>query len=270
VAGGIAWSAARSGALSASGARAAWALGTIAALAGAGWAALLVTYFLSSSLLSRAGQAAKARRTAGVVAKAGARDARQVLANGGLFGLAAVGAALTEGQGALAGQGLCMVAAIGALGASAADTWATEIGTWVGAPPRSVRDWQVVPAGTSGAVSLAGSLGLVAGAVAMAAAGLLLLAGPGAVTTARAALLTLAAASGAIADTWVGATLQARRYCPTCDQGTEQPVHHCGTPSRTAGGLAWLDNDAVNLLATLVGAAVAVLAVLAVPAARLP
>jgi uncharacterized membrane protein len=38
---------------------------------------------------------------------------------------------------------------------------------------------------------------------------------------------------------------------------TEQRTHLCGAPTVIVGGLAWLENDAVNLLSSVVGAAVA-------------
>ena len=90
VAAAIAAAAWRAGSLSRSGAAAAFFVGTIAIAAGWTWGALLIAYFASSSLLSRAGASLKAQRSGSVVEKAGARDATQVLANGGVFVLAAL------------------------------------------------------------------------------------------------------------------------------------------------------------------------------------
>jgi hypothetical protein len=61
----------------------------------------------------------KERRTGGVVAKGGERDARQVLANGGLFTLAALGSLLAPSP-------LWEAAGAGAIAAATADTWATR------------------------------------------------------------------------------------------------------------------------------------------------
>ena len=55
----------RANALSTSGAVAAAVVGGASAAAGWGWAVLLIAYFVASVLLSRAGEAAKAARTAG-------------------------------------------------------------------------------------------------------------------------------------------------------------------------------------------------------------
>jgi len=235
------------GALTTSGAIAATAVGALCILAGWGWAALLIVYFVVAIAFSRRGADAKARRTGGVVAKAGRRDAVQVVANGGVFALAAFLSTHATGTLAITLE----AAAVGALAASAADTLATEIGTLAGGEPRSVIGWRLVPTGTSGGVTTAGSLALVGGAlvVALAAWGLGL--------TPHAIAAVIGGILGAVADSLLGALVQERRHCPRCDLATERRVHDCGTATDLAGGLSWLDNDLVNLSATIVGAVVA-------------
>lgn len=237
----------RAGALSTSGAIAATAMGVAVMAAGYGWGALLALYFVSATALSKAGAARKEARTSGVVDKGGARDATQVLANGGVFAAAALGSVVAPA--ALAST--LAVAALGALAASEADTWATEIGTWLGRAPRSLLTLEPVPPGTSGGVTIAGCVAMVGGALFVAlvaeAAGL---GGP-------LAAVFAGGIAGAMADTVLGATVQERRWCATCEKSTEQLVHRCGTPTSLAGGLAWLDNDWVNFLSTAAGALVA-------------
>jgi uncharacterized protein (TIGR00297 family) len=249
----IAYAARRAGSLSASGALAATAVGTAAVAAGSRWGALLVIYFVTSSLLSHLGTAEKASRTGGVVEKGGERDAIQVLANGGVFALCALLAALSTAPLATT----LTAAALGALAAATADTWATEVGTLIGGTPRSLLTLRRVPTGTSGAVSVAGTLAMIGGAlfIAMVALALSL--------TEAVAIVTIGGTAGAIADSLLGATLQERRWCGACALATERRVHDCGATTSLAGGHAWMDNDAVNLLATLVGAAVAAMLVIA-------
>lgn len=245
----IALAARRAGSLSTSGAVAASAVGTAAVAAGWGWGALLVLYFVLSSLLSHAGSAEKAQRTAGIVEKGGARDATQVLANGGVFALCCLGL-LAAGQSSVQ---LFAAAAAGSLAAATADTWATEIGTLVGGVPRAALTFHAVPPGTSGAVSAAGTTAMVAGALLVALAARLL------ALTDLFAAVTVAGCIGALTDTLLGALAQERRWCDACARATERRRHDCGTATRQVGGMAAVDNDAVNLLATLAGAASATL-----------
>jgi uncharacterized protein (TIGR00297 family) len=246
----VALAARRSGSLSTSGAIAAAAVGTIAVAAGWSWGALLIAYFVMASLLSRAGAAEKSRRTASIVAKGGARDATQVLANGGVFMLAALASVAVDSP---TTRSLAAVAAVGALAAASADTWATEIGTLLGGTPRALLTGRPAPPGTSGAVSAAGTAAMLGGALFTAVIAYLL----GIVTTVG--TIILAGSVGALTDTLIGATLQERRWCVRCGRATERAVHDCGSETRRTGGLAMVDNDTVNLLATAAGAAAAAL-----------
>lgn len=235
----------RSRSLAWSGTIAAAVMGGLALAAGAGWAALLLVYFVSSTALSRAGRAAKAARTSSVVAKGGARDGWQVLANGGVFALAAAGHVWWP-------DARWGAAAAGALAASAADTWATEIGTWVGGAPRHVLTGRRLAAGMSGGVSLAGSLAMLAGAMAVG----VFAAGVG--VTSAWSPVAAAGVAGAMVDSLAGATVQERRLCEGCGGITEQHRHTCGAATRRTHGIPGVGNDVVNTLATVAGAGVAV------------
>lgn len=245
VAGG-AW---RAGALSAGGAVAATVVGAAAMAGGVGPGVLLVAWFAWTTGWSRAGRALKAARTGGVVAKGGPRDPWQVVANGGVY---AVGVLLALAVPSWAP--VALVAAAGALAAAGADTLATEVGTWWGGAPWSLRTRRRVTPGTSGAVSVVGTLALGVSAAVIAAAA----AAVGVVPWTAWGAVALAGAAGALADTLLGAWGQARRWCPACRTDTEQDPHACGSTTQLAGGWGWLDNDAVNLLATVVGALSAV------------
>ena len=237
----LAW---RAGSLSRSGAIAALFVGTLGIAAGWEWGALLILYFLSSSLLSRAGAAIKAQRSGSIVEKGGARDATQVFANGAVF---AVAAALQL----FFPSSLWLVAGAGALAASAADTWGTEIGMLAKSSPRMITTGRVVPTGTSGGVSGIGLVATVAGALFIALAAWLLH------RNAHAAIaVSLGGIVGALVDSFGGALWQSRRICEHCGSATERLVHDCGTRTERAGGLGWLNNDGVNAACTLIGALV--------------
>ena len=172
------------------------AIGATAVASGWDWALLLVSYFAVASLLSRLGADRKARRTASVIAKAGPRDALQVLVNGGVFTVAAIGALIHP-------HPLWRAVAAGSLAASAADTWATEIGTWMGGTPRSAWNWRRVAPGTSGGMTTAGTVAMVVGSIVVALLVYAMDWGRG-----HAAATFLGGLGGAVADTVVGATLQ--------------------------------------------------------------
>ena len=241
----IALAARRAGSLRASGTVAAAIVGTVAVAAGWAWGALLIVYFVLASALSRLGGDAKAARTAAIVAKGGARDATQVLANGGAFAVAALATLLGGPSPLWAGLG------IGALAASSADTWGTEIGTLVGGPPRTLVGWRRVPAGTSGGVTAWGSIASLAGALFVGGMARLL-----GWSIPIAAAAVAGGVAGALADSLLGATVQQRRWCERCNEGTEHVEHGCGARTVHRGGLRWLENDRVNLFASLVGAIV--------------
>lgn len=223
--------------LSRSGAVAAALVGA-GTLFAAGWwgSALLLTFFIGSSAVSRLlpDPAAEQGETKGQ-----ARDAGQVLANGGapvagaLLFLGDPGASLT-------------VLAIG-LAAAAADTWATALGGTSPTPPRHLFTGRPVVPGTSGGVTWRGTLGGVLGATTLA------LTAYAATRDARLATVTaLLGTAGMLLDSALGATLQGRFLCERCGTPTERSTHRCGTPATHEAGLAWLTNDGVNALSTIV------------------
>ena len=230
-------------ALTTPGAIAATFVGAASVAAGWWWAAVLLGFFVSSSALSRIGIDIKQRRMSGLLEKEGARDAVQVLANGGVFAIAALGQAAWPWEGWLAIGG-------GALAAATADTWATEIGTLARGAPRLITTWHPAPPGTSGAVTVAGTFAMVLGS-AFLTLGMIAAVWPRHIIVASFAGGVL----GALADSLAGATVQARRLCASCDARTERAIHSCGAHTVHVGGAAWMTNDAVNLLCSVVGAA---------------
>lgn len=254
----LAW---RAGSLSTSGAAAAALTGgVIFGFGGLPWAIILILFFVSSSLLSRLFPGRK-RLVEEKFSKGARRDWAQVLANGGLGVLLAVLGLLLPGN-----SGVWWAYA-GAMAAVNADTWATELGVLSPAPPRLITSGARVARGTSGGVSLTGTLAALAGAALIGATAALFPAGvtPGFAAGAAAnpgLFLSVAAAGliGALADSLLGATVQAIYFCPRCEKETERhPLHNCGTPTRPLRGWGWLNNDWVNWLCSLCGAVAALI-----------
>ncbi len=244
----VALAAWRLGALQPSGA---WAAaltgGLVFGFGGLAWAGLLLTFFISSSALSKAFR----RRKAGVgekFSKGSQRDWAQVLANGGL------GALLALLYGLLAGADWTWAAFAGAMAAANGDTWATEIGVLSRKAPRLITTGKVVEMGTSGGITALGTLATLGGALLVGV--IAALSGPG--DAGLAAAVTAGGLAGSLFDSWLGATVQAIYFCPVCMKETERhPQHTCGATTYLVRGLPWMNNDVVNFLCTAAGAAVA-------------
>lgn len=238
----IALAAWRARSLSVSGAIATTLVGG-AIVAGARWwvGVVLIVYFVTASSLSslRARSGPRIEQARGKQ-----RDAWQVLANGGVPALLAICAPFVSQPGIVA------IGCLGAIAAAAADTWATEIGKLSPTAPRLITTGRTVPAGTSGAVSLVGTAGAVAGAILIAiiaAFGWSLDTPTGTIGIAAGfGIVLLAGICGALADSLLGATVQERRWCAHCQLPTEQRLHRCGTPTDHLGGWTWMTNDLVN------------------------
>jgi len=63
---------------------------------------------------------------------------------------------------------------------------------------------------------------------------------------------------GSLFDSLLGATVQQVYYCDACQKDTERKVHKCGQATRPLRGWSWLNNDLVNLMASVVGGVTAV------------
>jgi uncharacterized protein (TIGR00297 family) len=149
------------------------------------------------------------------------RNAAQVAANLGVAGMAAAAALSLPSLGPW-----CAVAVTAALAEATADTLASELGEVLGGQPFMVTTFRRVPAGSDGAVSLAGTLaGTCAAIVVVLVAVLAMGLSPG-----NAVCAGLGAIAGLFVDSLLGATAERR---------------------------GWLNNDAVNFLSTLAAAVIA-------------
>ena len=239
-------------ALSASGAVAAVATGTL--MFGFGslpWYGLLLYFFFSSTVWSKTREHAK-REAASGYEKGGRRDAGQVAANGGLAVALCAGAFLWPHE-------AWWAAFLGVMGAVTADTWATELGGLSPVPPRSIRTGRRVAPGVSGGVTPLGLAAAAAGALSIGALGVLLAWADGQPY----AFTWIATAGvggflGALADSWLGATWQRMNRCAICGKEVESGTH-CGKATRYARGWRRLNNDAVNAISSAIGGLAALL-----------
>jgi len=147
------------------------------------------------------------------------RTASQVLAN---LGVATACAALYARH----RNGVFLLAIAAALAEAAADTVSSELGQANSRQARLITTWEVVPAGTDGGITLAGTLAGIAAAVLVSSVGAL----TALISWRWVGISVAAAVIGMIADSFIGAWLERRH---------------------------WLNNDAVNLVGTLIAAVIA-------------
>lgn len=157
-----------------------------------------------------------------------------------------------------------LVGFVGALAASTADAWGTELGVLSNQMPRTIISPRRLPAGEPGGITL---LGIVAGLGAswlLGFAGLLFNAIKSwiAQITLDPVLLWLPIAAmlggmaGSLTDSLLGAAAQGIYYCEHCKERSEYRLHTCGRRTEQVRGWAWLTNEGINMVCTLVGAAI--------------
>ena len=186
-----------------------------------GWTLLLVT-FIAASVASRTGLPRK--RALGIAeAREGRRGPGNAIANTGVAAIAAMLAGLDVHPAA------ATLAFVTALVAGGSDTIASEIGKAYGRRTFSVTTLRLVRPGTSGAMSLEGTMAGLLGAVMLGGVAIAL----NLLAASTLLLVVVAATMGSLMESWLGATL-------------EEP------------GI--LNNDLLNFINTAVAAVVAVLA----------
>lgn len=231
---------------------------------------LLMLFLGLNSAFTKVGYVNKALKGA-AEPKGGARTWRSVVANG-------LPATLFSVAGHFFHPQLYVVGFLSSIAVASADTSATELGLLSKETPRLITNFSEVQPGTSGGVTGMGFLGALVGASVMALGGAIVLfvvaprfftpqigSAPAIIGAAydpqSMHLLGYLGAvigggfSGALIDSLLGATVQSKYACPRCERRTEKPVH-CGTQAEKTSGLAFFDNDTVNLASCVAGALV--------------
>lgn len=235
------------------------------------WLAPAVVFFLVASALSIVGK----KRKAGAILrsdKSSRRDSGQVLANGGVGGALAIAYILLARDGPhswvpfnTVGVGLYW-AFVGSFAAAAADTFATEIGTYFRWPTWRIVSWKRVSPGESGGVSFPGFIGALLGAASVVAAAWFVdpwgygwtspiesMLGPMPPLTPTVVwIVAVGGILGSLIDSILGATVQAK-YRDSSGRLTERSKED-GHWLPLVSGYRWMTNDRVNLACTTVGA----------------
>lgn len=216
--------------------------GIIFGLGGIKWSVPILTFFILSSMLSKL----RKRKNAEVelfFEKSGVRDHFQVLANGGLGGVLVILNAIYPNE-------LFYLIYLATLSAVCADTWATEIGTWKKTATYNILNLKPIEQGTSGGISIIGSIGAMLGSLAIALSGI----GWTEIAYIQYVILILIAGLfGSFFDSVLGATVQEQNRCSVCHKVTEKQIH-CGSEADYYKGYTWINNDLVNFFSGIAGA----------------
>ncbi len=212
----------------------------IFSIGGVKWGFPIITFFITSSILT------KLVKGKSVVKSGEARDSIQVLANGGLPALFVLLNYLTPWK-------YWYVLYIVSLAVVNSDTWSTEIGTLSKFMPRSIINWKELPKGSSGAVSICGSLGGFIGSFLIAS--FLLIYG---FNFKLFFIAGFAGFLGNIIDSLLGATVEVQYLCRNCG-GIFDIDTHCGEKLEYLRGIKWFGNNMVNFTASLLGSIIAAL-----------
>ncbi len=187
--------------------------------------------------------------------KGGARNWPNILANGGAASVVALFNFFNPSP-------VTAALFLGAVSTSAADTAATELGLLSHSRPQLVTNLtKSVTPGTSGGVSFLGLLGSVLASVVIGLMALFLGLLPYGLSVM--AVCAVGGIAGAMFDSILGATIQRQGYCVVCSKPSEA-LKHCGEATRVTRGVWFIENNVVNLIATAVGAGVALLALVAI------
>jgi len=202
---------------------------------------LLMIFFLSGSLLGRLNQKKGERR-----------NWKQVICNGGVPAIAVIIITLRHDL-----REEMTLLFLGALATATADTWATEIGTRFGKKFYNIFTFRPTHRGPSGAVSLIGIGASIIGALVIAAISLISFNETdtlcGLVLVKVIPVITIAGTCGALLDSIIGATIQAKYKLPDgsiTEVKSEAAVLH--------SGISFIGNNVTNLIATLWGGVIAI------------
>lgn len=231
--------------LTVSGSLASLLIGTVV-LGGGGlnWALILLWFFLSSNLLSQIDKEQKVLLNF-VWEKGDKRDAVQVLANGSVASILVISHDISPGQ-------IWYLLFVSTMAAVTADTWGTEIGVWSKSSVRSVLNFKKVPKGTSGGITLLGTIASLLGSLSVAVLGIVSPYAPYKVRLDSIFFITLAGFLASVADSFLGATVQSQYLCGICNRITERKLH-CNQNASLNRGRRFINNDLVNFLCSLCG-----------------
>jgi uncharacterized protein (TIGR00297 family) len=203
---------------------------SVAEFAGLEWLILPAVFFLSSTLI---GRFFKGKTTHSDSKQGKARDAVQVVCNGGVYWVMAI---------LLPYFPDFSLAMIVSMAIATSDTWASEIGIGLKGKTYDVIRWKTLPVGVSGGVSIEGSLAGLFGSLLIVLIGSYLFE----MSFYTIVLLSSLGFVGMLLDSIIGSIFQAK-YLSKAGLSDE----NLGLKSQLVSGFSWMSNDWVNLISNI-------------------
>ncbi|MHA1369722.1 MAG: DUF92 domain-containing protein [Promethearchaeota archaeon] len=224
----------------------------------------IILFFISSSILTKFHKSDKIH-VQDKFAKTGMRDTYQVLANGMAALIFSITYKLFDSWSTdIFLEKALYTAIITSIATVNADTWATEIGVLSKANPRWILNpGMKVEPGTSGGITLLGSIAGLLGSSLIAIFGLGIGITVGSIPVqdilefiVTFSIISLIGFGGTMIDSVLGATIQGFFKCKICQKHTEKRVH-CGEKTELVRGKAGFNNDLVNFTSASFSAVIA-------------
>jgi uncharacterized protein (TIGR00297 family) len=213
--------------------------GIIFGIGGLRFAVPILVFFFLSSLLSYIKREYKQRFLI-TFEKGTTRDLAQTVANGGIATLIVLLTLYFPVD-------QLFPIYLAAICAATADTWATELGVLSWHKPRLITTGKIAEKGTSGAISITGSLAALLGSLIIFISGYVAYPEPFA-DILLPLIVVFSGLIGSFIDSLLGASLQVQYHCIICGKLTERQ-RHCDQQTIYARGIRYIDNDFVNILA---------------------
>ncbi len=205
------------------------------------WTVPILTFFVLSSIISKIGKERKKKFDL-IFEKSSTRDIFQVFSNGGVAGIVAVVYHFYQNE-------ILYYVYLASVSAAMFDTWATEIGTLFLSKPRLITTFKPVEPGTSGGVSIKGTIGGIIGSFLVFSSATFWIEWD----FVKVIIVMVAGFIGGFIDSLLGATVQAQYKCEVCSKVTERKFH-CNEIAELIHGNKWFNNDLINFACTMSGA----------------
>lgn len=216
---------------------------------GLSWLIMIIAFVLIGSLLTRFRYEYK-MKLGSAQEKGGRRSWPNALANGLVGGIVALAEVVSN-------HPVFAVVYLASISAAMSDTIATEIGLLSSSKPRLIYNpRRIVAPGVSGGVSGLGELAGLLSALGLTGFGIVIgvFSSGSFLVWPLLASVVLAAFIAMNLDSLLGATIQGINRCVVCNVKTESLYHH-GKRTVTVKGIRYMENNMVNLTATIIAAA---------------